>query len=59
MRKDDLIYIQHILDAIDLIEDYTRGIGKKGFLSSRMIQDGSEEEKLKLLGRQQKESQMK
>ncbi len=36
--KDDLIFLQHIADAIKDIEEYTRG-GKEEFFSTKMIQD--------------------
>lgn len=37
--KDNLIYIRHILDAINKIEDYTNGIKKNDFISSPKTQD--------------------
>lgn len=37
---DNLIYLQHILDAIDRIEQYLRKIKKEKFLKSPLIQDG-------------------
>jgi len=36
--KDDLIFLQHIVDAIKDIESYTNG-GEKVFYSTKMIQD--------------------
>jgi len=37
--KDDRVYLTHILDCIQRIEDYTRG-EKLRFLESTLIQDG-------------------
>jgi uncharacterized protein with HEPN domain len=39
MRKDDLVYIRHISDALDRIVDYTKGMGNKEFTSSPKTQD--------------------
>jgi uncharacterized protein with HEPN domain len=39
MKKDPRIFIEHILESIESIEEYTKGIDKDGFLSSRMTQD--------------------
>jgi uncharacterized protein with HEPN domain len=39
VRKDPKIFIEHILGCIDLIEEYTKGIKKDGFLNSGQIQD--------------------
>ncbi|MCB2184465.1 MAG: DUF86 domain-containing protein [Desulfobulbaceae bacterium] len=36
--KDDLIFLQHIFDAIKDIENYTDG-GEEVFYSTKMIQD--------------------
>ena len=36
--KDDTVYLHHILDCIQAIEQYTRD-GKDSFMSSRLIQD--------------------
>lgn len=40
MKRDDSVYIHHILDAITKIEEYTRGINKETFYSNTLIQDG-------------------
>jgi len=40
MKKDDKVYLHHILDAIKNIEDFTEGLNKEKFLKSKLIQDG-------------------
>ncbi|MDW7732247.1 MAG: DUF86 domain-containing protein [Methanolobus sp.] len=37
--KDDSVFLYHILDAIDQIEEYTAGITYEEFLEKRLIQD--------------------
>jgi uncharacterized protein with HEPN domain len=39
MKKDDNIYLQHILDAIDLILQYIKGENFESFERNRMLQD--------------------
>ena len=39
MKKDELIYLTHILDCVDKIQHYTFKIDKKEFLAKPMIQD--------------------
>lgn len=39
MSKDYKIYLFHILDCIKNIENYTKGVTKKRFLSNKLIQD--------------------
>jgi len=39
MKKDPKIFIKHILESIERIEEYTKGITKDEFLSSRKTQD--------------------
>lgn len=39
MKKDDTVYLHHILDAIELIEDYMRGLSENEFLSHAMAKD--------------------
>lgn len=39
MKKDELIFLEHILESIDLIEDYTEGTTEEKFLSSSQLQD--------------------
>jgi uncharacterized protein with HEPN domain len=40
MKRDDTVYLQHILDSIALIEEYTQGIEEVSFSQKRLIQDG-------------------
>ena len=39
MRKDDSVYLRHVLDAICRREEYTRGITHENFLRSHLRQD--------------------
>ncbi len=39
MRKDPKIFIEHVLECIGRIEEYTKGVTKDGFLSSTQLQD--------------------
>ncbi|MGB9940549.1 DUF86 domain-containing protein [Methanosarcina sp.] len=39
MKKNDLIYLSHILNSIERIEEYTEGMEKEDFLSSNLVQD--------------------
>jgi len=38
--KDDEVYIRHILDAIEKIEEYTENISEPDFMDNSLIQDG-------------------
>jgi uncharacterized protein with HEPN domain len=40
MRPDDTVYLRHILDAIGLIERYTRDLDQAGFARDTLRQDG-------------------
>ncbi len=40
MKKDAIIYLKHILDCINKIKEYTKGINEAEFLKSTLIQDG-------------------
>jgi len=40
MRKDDSVYLRHILDAISRIEEYTQDITYRHFMDNHLIQDG-------------------
>jgi len=40
MKKDDSVYLRHILDAISRIEEYTQDIKHDGFMDNYLIQDG-------------------
>ncbi len=39
MSKDAVVFIKHILECIDLLEQYTRGKKKTDFLHSTQLQD--------------------
>jgi uncharacterized protein with HEPN domain len=41
MKKNDSAYLSHILNSIERIEDYTKGMEKDDFLSSNLVQDGT------------------
>lgn len=38
--KDDAVFLKHVLDSINQIEEYVDGMGFEGFVSSRLVQDG-------------------
>ena len=39
MIRDDAVYLRHILDAINRIEDYVAGLDNDAFMNSNLIQD--------------------
>ena len=39
MKKGPRIFVEHILECIKLIEDYTKGVTKEDFLKSQQLQD--------------------
>jgi uncharacterized protein with HEPN domain len=39
MKRDDTVYLHHILDAIGLIEEYTKGVSENVFLAKSMVHD--------------------
>jgi uncharacterized protein with HEPN domain len=41
MRKGDLVYLSHILDSIERIEEYTEGMEKEDFSPNNLVQDGT------------------
>jgi uncharacterized protein with HEPN domain len=41
MKRDDSVYLNHILDSIYQIQEYTEGLNKKEFLAKRLVQDGT------------------
>ena len=41
MKKNDSVYLRHILNSIGRIEEYTEGMKKEDFLSSNLVQDGT------------------
>ena len=40
MKKDDIIYLRHILDAIFRIGEYIKGVKYEDFLNNNLIQAG-------------------
>ena len=39
MKRDETVYLRHILDAIDSIEEYTRSMSENEFFSNSMAHD--------------------
>lgn len=39
MKKDAIIYLEHIAECISKIESYTKGYTEKDFLGNQMVQD--------------------
>ncbi len=40
MKKDDSVYLRHILDAVRRISEYTKDATYESFAASHLIQDG-------------------
>lgn len=40
MIKDDTVFLRHILDAINKIQEYTKGMDYADFRASSLVQDG-------------------
>jgi uncharacterized protein with HEPN domain len=38
MKKDNIVYLRHMLDAISRTEGYTTGVGVEDFMGNNMIQ---------------------
>ena len=41
MAKDDTVYLRHILDAINTIEEYLHGVNEDTFKATQLLQDGA------------------
>jgi uncharacterized protein with HEPN domain len=41
MARDELLYLRHVLDAINIIEEYLQGVDEEKFKSTRLLQDGT------------------
>ncbi|SRR5258708_34160723 len=41
MKKDDAVYLRHILDAITTVEGYLHGISETKFKATSLLQDGA------------------
>lgn len=40
MARDELVYMHHILDAINTVQEYLQGVSEDQFNSTRLLQDG-------------------
>ena len=40
MNKDNLVYLRHILDAMQRIEEYTKGVEYEYFMNNNLVQAG-------------------
>jgi uncharacterized protein with HEPN domain len=40
MKKDDTVYLRHIIDAIQRIEKYTKNLNQDQFTANYLVQDG-------------------
>jgi uncharacterized protein with HEPN domain len=40
MARDEMIYLRHILDAINVVEEYLQGVNEAQFNQTRLLQDG-------------------
>jgi len=40
MKRDESVYLQHILDAIAKIETYLQGLDEETFYKQTLVQDG-------------------
>ena len=40
MNKDATVYLRHIVDAIERLDGYLKGVGREGFLVSDLLQAG-------------------
>ena len=41
MERDELLYLRHILDAINTVEEYLQGVSEEQFNKTRLLQDGA------------------
>jgi uncharacterized protein with HEPN domain len=41
MEKDDTVYLQHVLDAINTVQEYLLGVDEEMFKATRLLQDGA------------------
>lgn len=41
MEKDDTVYLQHVLDAINTVQEYLQGVNEEKFKATRLLQDGA------------------
>ncbi len=41
MARDELIYLRHVLDEINTIEEYLQDVDEEKFKATRLLQDGT------------------
>lgn len=41
MARDELVYLRHILDAINTVAEYLQGVDEAKFKATRLLQDGT------------------
>ncbi|MBC7877355.1 MAG: DUF86 domain-containing protein [Anaerolineales bacterium] len=41
MARDELVYLLHILDAINTVAEYLQGVDEEKFKATRLLQDGT------------------
>jgi uncharacterized protein with HEPN domain len=39
-ERDDSVYLRHILDAINTIQEYIEGVNRETFKKNKLLQDG-------------------
>ena len=40
MKRDETVYLRHILDAVSTIAEYLQGVPEEDFKRNRLLQDG-------------------
>jgi uncharacterized protein with HEPN domain len=40
MKRDETVYLRHILDAVSAIAEYLQGVSEEDFKRNRLLQDG-------------------
>jgi uncharacterized protein with HEPN domain len=40
MKRDDTVYLRHMLDAVSAVEEYLQGANEDSFKRNRLLQDG-------------------
>jgi uncharacterized protein with HEPN domain len=41
MARDEFLYLRHVLDAINTIEEYLQDVNEEHFKATRLLQDGT------------------
>lgn len=39
MSRDEIVYLKHILDAVEKIETYMNGLNEQQFMETTLVQD--------------------